>query len=83
MLIRSSAERYRIPAELIAGVCWIEVGGEPNFIDRVAFEVRSFDWSGPDWIDRHLTVTKQPAKTSLNGPASRRNTGDPPWKSKM
>ena len=36
-----------------------------------------------EWIDRHITVTKQPAKTSLNGPASRRNTGDPPWKSKM
>lgn len=36
-----------MPPELIAGVGWIEVAGDPNFIDRVAFEVRSFDWSGP------------------------------------
>lgn len=67
--IRSTAGRLKIPAELLAGVCWIEVGGDPNFIDRVAFEVRSFDWSGPEWVDQNLTVTTDPAKTSF-GPAS-------------
>lgn len=55
---------HRLPAELIAGVCWIEVGGDPSFIDRVAFEVRSFDWSGPAWTDA-LTMTKRPEMTSF------------------
>jgi hypothetical protein len=65
MLIVSCATRYGMPGELLAGVCWIEVGGDPNFIDRVAFDVRAFDWSGPEWIDKHLTITSQPAKTSF------------------
>lgn len=59
------AARYKLPPELLAGVCWIEVGGDPNFIDRTAFEVRSFDWSGPNWVDEHLTITKNPALTSF------------------
>lgn len=63
--IKSSAQKERIPAELLAGVCWIEVGGDPNFIDSVAFNVRAFDWSGPDWIDKNLTITNNPAKTSF------------------
>lgn len=64
-LIRSNATTYRMPAELLAGVCWIEVGGDPNFIDGVAFEVRAFDWSGPEWVDRNMTVTRNPSTTSF------------------
>ncbi len=64
-LIKRAATKQNIPPELLAGVCWIEVGGDPNFIDRVAFETRSFDWSGPDWVDRNLTITKNPVKTSF------------------
>lgn len=63
--INSVAKQHKIPPELLAGVCWIEVGGDPNFIDSVAFEVRSFDWSGPPWVDKNLTITKKPAKTSF------------------
>ncbi len=63
--IKAAAARYKIPPELLAGVCWIEVAGDPNFIDRVAFEVRSFDWSGPAWVDRNLTITHNPARTSF------------------
>lgn len=63
--IRLLAARYKFPPELLAGVCWIEVAGDPNFIDRVAFEVRAFDWSGPKWTDENLTITKHPAKTSF------------------
>ncbi|WP_338844458.1 hypothetical protein V8J88_12480 [Massilia sp. W12] len=63
--IKMEATQYNMPPELLAGVCWIEVGGDPNFIDRVAFEVRSFDWSGPDWVDRNLTITNRPEKTSF------------------
>lgn len=65
MYIKTLASQYRMPSELLAGVCWIEVAGDPDFIDGVAFKVRSFDWSGPDWVDRNLTVTKHPAKTSF------------------
>ncbi len=63
--IRSAAVSNSLPVELLAGVCWIEVGGDPDFIDRVAFEVRAFDWSGPDIIDKHLTMTSPPEKTSF------------------
>ncbi len=63
--ILSTAAIYRLPPPLLAGVCWIEVGGDPDFIDRVAFEARALDWSGPEWIDRHLTVTSIPDKTSF------------------
>lgn len=63
--IKIWAAHYNFPAELLAGVCWIEVGGDPNFIDRIAFEVRTFDWCGPTWVDQHMTVTSHPAKTSF------------------
>ena len=63
--ILAAAGRWTLPPPLLAGVCWIEVGGDPNFIDGIAFAVRGFDWSGPDWVDHHLTVTSNPAKTSF------------------
>jgi hypothetical protein len=63
--IQAHAALNSIPLELLAGVCWIEVGGDPHFIDRVAFEVRAFDWSGPSCIDKHLTTTKHPSRTSF------------------
>jgi hypothetical protein len=62
--IKAAAAKYRMPAELLAGVCWIEVGGDPNVVDGVAFTVRSFDWSGPPVIDK-MTITKHPALTSF------------------
>ena len=63
--IRAVALRHGFPAEVLAGVCWIEAGGDPMLIDRVAFEVRSFDWSGPGWMDRHMTMTHTPGRTSF------------------
>jgi len=62
-LIRAAASRYSIPPELLAGVCWIEVGGDPEIFDTIAFEVRTFVWSNPDWIDRRRTFP--PARTSF------------------
>ena len=62
--IRAAAAQYNLMPELLAGVCWVEVGGDPSFIDRVAFEVRAFDWSGPSIVDR-IAVTSPPAKTSF------------------
>lgn len=63
--IHAAATENRLPVELLAGVCWIEVGGDPGFIDRVAFEVRAYDWSGPPFMDQHLTVTNPPERTSF------------------
>ncbi len=63
--IISLSTQYHFPPELLAGVCWIEVGGDPNVIDRVAFEVRALDWCGPKWVDKNLTTTNHPAKTSF------------------
>lgn len=62
--IVNAAGANRLPAPLLAGVCWIEVGGDPTFIDSIAFEVRAFDWSGPAWTDRQ-TITRRPETTSF------------------
>lgn len=63
--IQAAAKEAKIPILLLAGVAWIEVGGDPDFIDSLIFPVRSFDWSGPDYIDNHLSVTRHPHKTSF------------------
>lgn len=63
-LIKQYAAANNIPPELLAGIAWIEVGGDPMEVDTVAFQVRSFDWSGPPSIDK-LTITKKPALTSF------------------
>jgi hypothetical protein len=64
-IIIERAHNFQFPPELLAGVCWIEVAGDPNIIDRIAFEVRAFDWSGPDLVDENLTITKSPQNTSF------------------
>ena len=63
--IHAAAKSAKIPTLLLAGVAWIEVGGDPDFIDSLVFPVRSFDWSGPGYIDNHFTVTRHPHKTSF------------------
>lgn len=61
LIIKAAALKYTLPVELVAGVCWIEAGGDPNFIDRVAFEVRAFDHIG----NFSTVITNQPSKTSF------------------
>ena len=63
--IQGAAKSSKIPLYLLAGVAWIEVGGMPDLIDSIAFPVRSFDWSGQKYIDKHLTITKNPQTTSF------------------
>jgi hypothetical protein len=53
-----------IPVILLAGVCWIEVGGDPDIIDRLAYSIRSFDHMADPWLEP-LTITKVPEQTSL------------------
>ena len=40
-LIRAAAQKYDIPLELLAGVAWSEVGGDPPWVDPAAYYVRS------------------------------------------
>lgn len=64
-VIKDAAQRYDIPEFLLAGVAFAEFGGDPHWIDDVADSVRSFDWSGPNWVDNNLTITKNPNLTSF------------------
>lgn len=41
--IKDAAIRYRLPPELVAGTCWAEAGGMPDFMDSTAFNVRAFE----------------------------------------
>ena len=63
--IQDAAKTAKIPALLLACVAWNEVGGMPDVMDDLAFSVRSFDWCGPLWVDRNLTMTKRPEMTSV------------------
>jgi hypothetical protein len=63
--IRRIAKNQVIPVELLAATAWIEAGGDPTIVDTVAFELRAFDWSGPAWVDRNLTITNPPDRTSM------------------
>src|SRR5215470_8361068 len=65
MRIISEAVSASIPADLLGCVAYNEVGGDPPFVKRdIVLPLRQFDWSGPDWVDRHLTITKPPQNTS-------------------
>ena len=62
--IKSSAASADIPVVLLAGVCWIEVGGDPDFVDRYAYNIRSFDHMADPFLEP-VTITKQPQLTSM------------------
>ena len=64
-VIKDAALRYDIPEFLLAGIAFSEFGGDPLWIDDLAYAVRSFDWCGPDWVDNNLTITKRPELTSF------------------
>lgn len=63
-VISDAAKKYDIPTFLLAGVVYNEYSGKPEITDDLAFAVRSFDWSGPDWVDE-MTITKNPDSTSF------------------
>lgn len=49
---------------MLAGVAWIEVGGDPYWIDHVAYPIRAFDHSADPFLEP-LTITKRPELTSF------------------
>ena len=70
-VIKKAAEVYDIPTELLACVAWIEVAGDPMWIDPVAYAARKFL---PDsFWNRTLSVNSEfydkyyryPSKTSF------------------
>lgn len=64
--IRDAAGEAEIPVYLLAAVAWEEVGGKPDFVKKtIVYPIRDFDWSGPDWVDEHLTMSSHPHKTSF------------------
>lgn len=65
-LMRNASSGSAIPPILLASVAWAEAGGMPDFVKGdIVFPLRSFDWSGPEWVDRHMTITSPPGKTSF------------------
>lgn len=58
------SEAFDLPPILLAGVAWVEAGGDPNIQDDIAHSVRSFDHSGDPYLE-FLTITKKPELTSL------------------
>jgi len=63
-VIKTAANFFDIPELLLAGVAFIEVGGDPLWIDDVAYLVRSFDHAADPYLEP-LTITHEPEKTSF------------------
>lgn len=64
-VINDAANKYDIPPLLLAGICYVEYGGDPAWSDDAMYLVRNFDWSGPSWMDSNLTIAKNPDLTSF------------------
>lgn len=62
--IKRQASIYNISVLLLAGVCWIEVGGDPDWIDSVAYPIRAFGHMADPYLEP-LTITKKPELTSM------------------
>ena len=63
--IIDAAKANAIPVDLLACVAYNEVGGDPPFVKRnIVLPIRQFDYSGPDWMRKYLTLTKPPTYTS-------------------
>jgi hypothetical protein len=61
--INSLSRQYDLPPVLLAGVAWIEVGGDPTEIDELAYSIRSFDHSADPFLEP-ITITTRPGETS-------------------
>lgn len=68
--IAAAANLHNIPPLLLASVAWAEVGGKPDGVKRPAFLARTFDYNGPDWMDRNWTVTGKPPEQTSFGAVS-------------
>jgi len=55
---------FDIPASLLAGIAFNEFGGDPMWVDDIAYVVRQFDHSGDPYLES-ATVTKEADLTSF------------------
>lgn len=63
-VLMTAAAEFDLPPVLVAGIAWREFGGDPMWIDDIAYTVREFDHSGdPYW--EGFTVTTNPLGTSF------------------
>lgn len=63
-VITAAAQEFDLPAVLVAGVAWREFGGDPMWIDDIAYGVRALDHAGDSFLEG-LTVTIHPLETSF------------------
>ena len=63
-VIKAAACQFDLPEILVGGVAYVEVGGDPLWIDDIAYEIREFDHAA-DPVLEPLTITKEPEKTSF------------------
>ncbi len=63
-VIRQAADANDIPAILLAGIAWREFGGDPMWIDDVAYRFRLFDHAGDAYMI-NTTLTKKQEQTSF------------------
>lgn len=63
-IIQAAAAEYDLPMILVAGIAYNEVGGDPLWLDNLAYGVRKFDHAGDPLLEP-LTVTKDPQLTSF------------------
>jgi hypothetical protein len=63
-VIKDAAKQSNIPEFLLAGVAYAEVGGDPIWIDEIAYQVREFDHLGNPILEP-LTITNEPELTSF------------------
>lgn len=64
-VIKHAAKMNGIPPFLLAGIAFTEFGGKPDWLKKNVRSIREFDWSGPDVVDKNLTITNNPDKTSF------------------
>lgn len=63
-VICAAANEFSIPPLLLAGVSWREFGGDPQWIDDVAFLIREFDHS-TDSFSNSRSITRKASETSF------------------
>jgi hypothetical protein len=60
----AAANEFDLPPVLVAGIAWREFGGDPMWIDDLAYKARALDHS-TDQFCKGLTLTSNPLETSF------------------
>ncbi len=63
-IIKAAADEFEISPVLLAGISWREFGGDPEWIDNVAFLIRQLDHA-TDTFNKNVSVTRNAEQTSF------------------